>query len=229
MENNVQDTNEVVLEKPSIFGMILNPGEQFLRIKENPKIIVALLIVTLLTTIGSVMMAQGIDFTNDPNFAGASEEEMMFLAITMQVTFIAVGLFSPVFGALISSVIYLIIAKISGSSVTFKQLFSMSVFIFMITALSFLVNGIAFMATGNGDPEIMFTSLNSFINAGGSLGAFLNTIEIFTIWSMILTAIGLQIVANFSKVLSWSLVIGFYLVTTVFGMLAAGIGQIAGM
>lgn len=216
------------LEKPSLFGMIMNPREQFEKIRENPKIIVALIIVTLLTIVGMLLMMNGIDFMNDPNLAGMSEEEMMMVTMFSQIGFVIVGVFTPVVGILIGSFVHFIIAKIVRSEATFKQLFSMNTYIFIISAISMIVNGIVFMMIG-GDPEKLFTSLNSIIGAEGILGAVLNSIEVFTIWGLIITAMGLQVVARFSKGLSWAVVIVFFIVGLIFQMISAGFNTMMGV
>lgn len=216
------------LEKPSLFGMIMNPREQFEKIRENPKIIVALIIVTLLTIVGMLLMMNGIDFMDDPALAGMSEEEMMMVTMFSQIGFVIVGVFTPVIGILIGSFVHFIIAKIVRSEATFKQLFSMNTYIFIISAISMIVNGIVFMMIG-GDPEKLFTSLNSIIGAEGILGAVLNSIEVFTIWGLIITAMGLQVVARFSKGLSWAVVIVFFIVGLIFQMISAGFNTMMGV
>lgn len=223
MTNEMNTEIEPKLEKPSIFGMIMNPREQFERIRENPKIIVALLLVTVLTIVGMLLMLNGMDFVgDDPELASMSEEEIMFITLFGQISFVVVGLFTPIVSILIAAVVHIIIAKIVQSDVSFKQLFSMNTYIFMISAISMILNGLVFMFIG-GDPEMLFTSLNSIIGAEGMLGAFFNSIEIFTIWALIITALGLQVVARFSKGLSWAVVIGFYVVGLVFQLISAGI------
>lgn len=222
------EVEETRVEKPSLFGMIMNPREQFERIKQNPKIIVALIIVTLLTTVGMVMMANGIDFMNDPTLAGMPEEELMMVAMISQIGFVIVGVFTPVFGILIAAFIHWIIGKIVHSEASFKQMFSMNTYIFVISAISFILNGIVFMLIG-GEAEILFTSLNSIIGAKGILGAFLGSIEIFSIWAYIITALGLQVVAKFSKGLSWAVVIVFYIVGLIFQMISAGLNTMLGV
>ncbi len=222
------ETEQPKLEKPSLFGMIMNPREQFERIRENPKIIVALIIVTVLTIVGMLLMMNGIDFMDDPALAGMSEEEMMLVAMGSQIAFVIAGVFTPIFTLLIFSVVQIIIAKIVRSEVTFKQLFSMNTYIFIISVISVLVNGIVFMLIG-GNSGVMVTSLNSIIGAEGILGAVFNSIEIFSIWALIITALGLQIVARFSKGLSWTIVIVFYVVSLIFQMISAGLNTMMGV
>ncbi|MBO1002829.1 Yip1 family protein [Pseudogracilibacillus auburnensis] len=225
MTNEMEQT---VKEKPSIFGMIMSPGEQFNRIRENPKIFVALLIVTALSIIGSILMVTGFDPTTDPNLAGMSEDELMFVTMGAQIVLILTGLLSPVITVLVLSVIHIIVAKMTQSTVSFKQLFSMNSYIYMISALSFLLNGLVTLFVG-GNNEIYFTSLNSIIGAEGAFGAFLNYIEIFTIWKIIITALGLQIVARFSKTLSWSIVIAIFVIMVIFSMVTSGLSSMVGV
>ena len=129
---------------------------------------------------------------------------------------------------LIATVIYLIIAKIARSEVSFKQLFSMNTYIMMISALSMILNGIGVALLG-GTAGTMYTSLGSLIGAEGTMGALLTSIEVFAIWGMILQAIGLQKVANFSKGLAWTIVIVFFAIGIIFTMIGAAFSGMVGV
>lgn len=219
LTNEVEKQAEVNLEKPSLFGIITEPKTQFKRIVDNPIILVPFIIVTILTVLGMLLMMTQIDFMGiDPYFNQMSEEEVMIATIFAQATFAITGLFIPAFSILISTVIYFIIAKIAKSTVSFKQMFSMNTFIYMITVLSIFVNALGFFGMSNPNPDVYLTSLNSIIGAEGALGALLSSIEIFTIWGLIVTAIGLQIVARFSKGLAWGIVIVFFVITLGFSV-----------
>lgn len=208
-----------VLAKPSLFGMILEPKTQFERMKRNPKILVPFIIVTVLTIIGMLLMMSQIDFIgDDPLLNGMEDEELMIVTIFSQIAYAFTGLVMPAISILLSTVVYFIIAKIVKSEVTFKQLFSMSVFIYIISVFGLLVNGLAFLAMSNPNLDLYLTSLNSIVEADGILGVILVSIEVFSIWGMVLTAIGLQIVANFSKGLSWSIVVGIFVVILLFAI-----------
>lgn len=231
MSNDMYENeeNEVNVEKPSLLGMITDPRTQFERIRLNPKVLVPFIIVTVLTTIGMLLMMSQIDLIgDDPYFNSMGEEELMYMTIFTQITFVITGLLTPAISILISTVVYLIIAKIVKSAVSFKQLFSMATFIYIISVLSIFVNALAFLAISNPDPNLLLTSLNSLVEAEGALGAFLVSIEIFTIWGMILSAIGLQIVAKFSKGLSWGIVIGIFVIITSFSMVSIVVTDMLG-
>lgn len=232
MTNEMQMNNEegIVLKKPSIFGMIMNPTEQFERIKKNPKFIVALLIVTGLTMVGMFLMAQGMDFIgNDPELMEMGEEALVFITLIAQITFVVAGLFTPIITIVVATAIYFAVAKLTQSTVTFKQLFSMTTYIGIINGISIVINGLSFMVVGTADPDTLFTSINSIIGATGFLGGFLSSIEIFSIWTLIISALGLQIVAKFSKGLSWGIAIAFFIIMALFTTVSAGLSAMVGV
>src|SRR5699024_11772625 len=95
---------------------------------------------------------------------------------------------------------YFIVVKIVLHNFTLYKFFSMNTYIFVINTLSMLVNGLAIMLVGGAsDTDTLFTSVNSIVGAEGALGGLLNNIEVFTIWDIIITALGLQVIAKFSK------------------------------
>ena len=204
----------IELEKPSLLGMITSPKEQFERIKKRPIFLGALLTVSFLVMLGSWL---NINNAGVPMIEGLTEEEVVFFTNVMTVV---VGLFTPIFSVLFTSVIYLLIAKIVQSNVTFKQLFSMNTYIMIVAALSLIVNGIFVLVMGGGpeNQDALFTSLGSIINADGAIGILLNNIEIFSIWTVVLTAIGLQQVANLTKRMAWTITIAFFIVGIIMAM-----------
>jgi hypothetical protein len=217
-------SEEVKGKNPSIWGMIWSPTEQFERIKERPKIWGALVIVTVLFTIGMYLASLGIPM----EIEGIPEEQLAQISMFSTITMIVTGIITPIFSVLIATVVYLIIAKIARSEVSFKQLFSMNTYIMIISALSMIINGIG-IALLDGTPQTLYTSLGSLIGAEGVMGAFLNGIELFAIWGLILHAIGLQKVANFSKGLAWTISIVFFVIGLIFAMIGAGLSGMVGV
>lgn len=209
------------LEKPSLFGMIFNPTEQFERIKERPLIWGAMVIVTILTIIGTWLMSLGIEIPE--------MEELPGMEVFAQITMIITGLFIPIFTVLISSFIYWIVIKIARSEATFKQLFSMNTYIMIISALSIIVNGALMAVFGGGDGESLFTSLGSLIPAEGAVAGLFESIEVFSIWVVVLSAIGLHKVAELSKGLAWGISIAFFIIGILFSMIGAGLSATFGV
>lgn len=209
------------VEKPSLFGMIFSPTEQFQRIKEKPIIWGAMFIVSILTAVGSYFMAMGIDTSQFEDIPG--------MDVFTQVTYGFIGLFIPIFSVLITSFIHWIIVKIARSETTFKQLFSMNTYIMLIFALGTLLNGILTPLL-DGDGETMFTSLASIIDAEGAALGLFQSLEVFSIWgSVILTAFGLHIVGNLSKRAAWIASITIFVIMTLIYMLGSALGAMAGV
>lgn len=195
-------------EKPSLFGMFTSPGVQFERIRQNPKIWVPLIIISILYAVGMALMAASMDVQTLIDQGIPEDQAEIALGFT-KVTLAVTGIFTPIIGVLVSSAIQLLIAKFGSSSVSFKQLFSMNTFIMIIGAVGVILNMAIRYAIG-GNPDIYITSLAGLLNHDkpGVLGS----IEVFSIWSTILTAIGLHKTAQLSKGLAWTIAILFFLV-----------------
>ncbi|MEH7177443.1 Yip1 family protein [Neobacillus vireti] len=204
-------------QKPSLLGMFTSPGEQFERIKRVPKIWVPLIIISVLYAIGMTLMALSMDALTLIDQGVPEDQVDIVLGIT-KVTVAITGIITPIIGVLISSAIHLIIGKIASSPVTFKQLFSMNTYIMVIGAAGVILNTAIRYAIG-GNPEIYVTSLAGLLNQDkvGILGSF----EVFTIWTMIVTAIGLHKTAQFSKGLAWTIAIVFFLIGIGFAMIGS--------
>jgi hypothetical protein len=202
-------------ENPSLLGMFSSPGVQFERIKQNPKIWVPLIIVSILYVIGTIFMALSVD---ESILAGQNipvdnvELALMITKVTVAIT----GIISPIFGVLIISALQLAIAKIANSSVSFKQLFSMNTFIMIIGATGLILNMAIRYAIG-GNFTIYITSLAGVLNQ--EKAGFLGSIEVFGLWGVVLTAIGLHKTAQFSKGLAWTIAIAFFLIGIGFGLI----------
>lgn len=213
------DTNgEPVSGKPSLLGMITQPREQFERIRENPTILVPIIIVIILAIITTLFSLKGASAELDAELLELGEEGLLLFTIGLQITSVIVAIIAVPIAILIAAAIYLLVAKVAKSDVSFKQLFSMIVFTSFITSLGGLFNGIISLFTGSFNPEI--TSLNVIFGLDGVAGLFLSSIEVFSIWGIILTALGLQIVAKFPKGLAWGIVIAFTLIGIGFGVMA---------
>lgn len=214
--------------KPSLFGMITNPKDQFERIKERPIIWGAMGILVILFIIGTWLISLGVDVSTELDGIEMDEDLEGFMRIFSVVGIIIGGIFIPLFSALLSSFIYWLVAKIAQSTVSFKQLFSMNTYILIITALGTILNGIIIALIG-GSSASLPTSLGSIITSEGAIGGLFSSLEVFAIWTVILTAIGLNKVAGFSKGLAWTVAIIFFSLGVILAMVSAGFAGMAGV
>lgn len=197
--------------KPSLLGMLTNPTEQFIRIKQQPIILTPMLIIIVLTIIGTWLSASNVVI---PELQDVEiNQEMAALIDTFTKIGATIGgVIMPLLTTLISTVIYFLVAKIAQSNVSFKQLFSMNTFILLITAIGLIVNGFIYMLI-DGTADVSPTSLGYILNQNNVI---YSSIELFSIWNLILSAIGLHKVANFSKGLAWGTVIAIFVVGILF-------------
>ncbi|MGE7120822.1 Yip1 family protein [Peribacillus sp. NPDC046944] len=224
MEKRLGDLNQEQIKGPSLFGMITSPVEQFERIKSKPKIWVPMLLITLLFLIGTYFLSLSLDINEligEEVPSGQVEIVKMVTLVTMVIT----GVLSPVVSVLISSAVLLAVAKIANSEVSFKQIFSMKTFIYLITAIGLFLNGLIRLLIG-GNPEVYVTSLAGLLNSDSKI---LGVFEVFTIWATVLIAIGLNKVANLSKGVAVTIAIIFFLFQIGMAFIGSLFSGISGM
>lgn len=209
------------VKKPSLLGIITNPTAQFERIRERPLIWGAMSVIIILFIIGLWLNSLSVAIEVDEKY-----QEIFAIIVTMFV--IIGGIIAPLFGTLVTSVIHLLIAKIVQLEVSFRQLFSMNTYLMIISVLSLIVNSVILEIT-HVDSEKLPTSLGSVVEADGALGAVFDSIEIFTIWGVILVAIGLHKVAGFSKGLAWTVSIVFFIIGIIFTLISASMPALEGI
>ncbi|MEH6945337.1 Yip1 family protein [Bacillus sp. JJ722] len=208
-QNNVNNPkNEVVASKPSLFGIIWSPVEQFEKIRNRPTIWIPLLIVTVIYVIGTYFSISQMNYSELLGDAIPADQMEIVMTVSKIVGAVA-SVFVPIIMILISSALYLLVAKIAGSKVTYQQLLSMKTLIMLISAIGLIFNGL-FNITINNESDYTITSLAGVL---GSDNVMFGSVELFTIWSVVLTAIGLQKTAQLSKGLSWTVSIAFYLIS----------------
>lgn len=208
------------LDKPSIFGMILSPGEQFEKLKHNSKILVPLVVISLMSLVAVLIASFGMDMEQvlGEGYELLSQEEVVLVSIITRISAAIGGLIGPAIGTVIAALIFLFVSKFTDSEVTFKQLFSMSIFIYFISILGSLFQSVIATAIG-ANPLVPITSLQFLLDAEGISTIIFNRIEVFAIWHMILFAMGLKIVANFKVGLAWAMTIIYFVVIPIlFGL-----------
>lgn len=215
--------DEITLEKetvtkPSIIGMIHSPVEQFKRIKAQPVIWIGLIIVLVLSLINGVIGTFLVEDALAKEFADFGDEELLLISLFTKVVGVISSIIGPIVGILIKTVVLLIIARIVQSTVSFRQLFSMSIYIAVIGTVGLLINTSVSLLSGTNDISVAATSLSTVIHAKGALAGLFSSIEVFSIWTLILTAIGMQVVVGISKKVSWILIISYFVLITLLAM-----------
>lgn len=204
--------------KASIFGFITSPVMHFQKLKINPVIwgpLLLILILTAATTILAVYTPETQEVLQQQKEAG-----MEVSSTVSMITGSVGGVIGMVAVLAFTSLILFLIAKLGTGKTTYRQMFSLNLFVTFITTIGQLINtGVAALAHTSAN----VTSLNGMVGAKGAMGGVFNSIEIFSIWGLILTAVGLQKVANVSKAASIITVIILFIL----GAAISGVGGAA--
>ncbi|MBM7096022.1 YIP1 family protein [Bacillus sp. H-16] len=210
-------------KKPSLFKIITSPAEQFSRMKENPTVALPLLIVTAVFAVFGGIFAYTTDFQTLIGDVPADEAVFIEAAegIMRLTTFISM-LFIPVIGSLFAAFVMWIAAKITAGEATFKQLFSLNVFVNLLTGIGLLVNLLIILAFGL-DPLQTYTGLTVFFDPLDQVFPLVAMFEVFGIWLLILTVIGLRIVVSMSPAAAWITALIIYAGGSFIAYLSAGL------
>lgn len=226
---NQQEEMVVKPEKPKLLGIITNPKETFDRIKENPKVLIPLIVVMILSAISSYFGMMALDLNSLEMEESLPEEGMEMAGAFLGIGAIIAGLIMTPIGILIAALITLAITKIAGTGAKFKQLYSYSTFIFFVSAIGELLNAIIAYFTGVNADMIKFTSLNSLIGAEGGLGGLLSYLEVFMIWATVLSAMGLERVGGLSKKAAWIVTVVFFIIGALFAIVGGSVESMMGV
>ncbi|PEJ09310.1 Yip1 family protein [Bacillus wiedmannii] len=222
MEANL-NTQKVGGEKPSLFGMITAPGLQFERMKTKSPVWVAFLIFVLIGTVTTAAVFY-LSVVNTPEVAkemnGQDGQMIKWFALGGGALF---GLFGTPIGLFIAAGFYKVIMMLMGNDTPYMKILSIYLYANLVFYIGSLLNvGLGLIFEGNGTDA--YTSLAPLFEKGTVLNGIASSIEIFNIWSLILTGLGLHIVAGLSKKQATILIVIFFILTIGLGFLK-GLGN----
>ncbi len=213
-DRNEMDENEGMAEVNTspivkMANIIFAPTEAFKAIKSKPNWFIPLLITMLAPIVYYLVCWGQFEVTMireiEKQLEGTGQvvtESMMELPLT--IAKVSTFVFTPIgviIGMLFVAFVYFVVAKIVKSPAGFKQIFSMTVHIGILSVFTWLIMMVMTLIKGE-MPTVSVTSLSSLLPEsmnGSVLSAVLAPIEVISLWSLYITYIGLRIVASFSK------------------------------
>ncbi|HDR6309248.1 TPA: YIP1 family protein [Bacillus cereus] len=222
METNI-NTQDVGSKKPSLFGMITSPGLQFERMKTKSPVWVAFLLFVLIGTVTTAAVFY-LSVVNTPELAkemnGQDGQMVKWFALGGGALF---GLFGTPIGLFIAAGFYKVIMMLMGNDTPYMKILSIYLYANLVFYIGSLLNvGLGLIFEGNGTDA--YTSLAPLFEKGTVLNGIASSIEIFNIWSLILTGLGLHIVAGLSKKKATILIVVFFILSIGLGFLK-GLGN----
>ncbi|WP_242216834.1 Yip1 family protein [Bacillus cereus group sp. BfR-BA-01380] len=224
MEANV-NTQKVSGEKPSLFGMITSPSLQFERMKSSNAVWGAFWIMALLT--GIVGAIGGYVNSQTPEAIKANQQLGLEVSPGVSAGYgFALVFFGSIIGFFIIAAVYKVLMMLMGNDTTYKKLLTIIVYTGIISVIGGLINALlALVFDGNG--KEMYTSLGPlFASSGGVVHGIAKSIEIFGIWGLVVTGLGLQITAGLSKKQATIIVVVFFIISLAFGAIG---GLVSGL
>ncbi|MEI4801171.1 Yip1 family protein [Bacillus sp. FJAT-51639] len=223
MKSNV-DVQKVGGEKPSLFGMITSPGLQFERMKTNGSVWGALIILAVLG--GMVSIINNYINFNSPQLQAVMENEQaaMFKNITIGISFFT-GMLGVAAGFMFTAAVYKVIMMVMGNDTPYQKLLSITVYTGLITCIGLLINGVLAIVFGE-DGTVKYTSLGPLFEKGTVAFGIGSTIDIFLIWVLVVTGLGLHITAGLSKKQATIFVVVFFIISLAF---SAAVGLVSGL
>jgi hypothetical protein len=225
-----------------IIGVLISPDETFASIARQPDFLAPLLIIIVLAVVGGFIFAQRVDFTAPAREAmeqrGNMSEAQMESALKITATIskiISYG--SPLLSViilLIVAAVMLLAFRLMGGEGSFKQAFSVTLYSWMpLTILNIIVIVIIASKTGITvlDLPTLVMSNPAFlvtIKEHPLLFALFASIDIFTIWTLVLFIFGFSYVAGFSKSKSAAVVITVWVLWTCVRLIGPAIRALKG-
>jgi hypothetical protein len=225
-----------------IIGVLISPDETFASIARQPDFLAPLLLIIVLAAIGGFLFAQRVDFTAPAREAmeqrGNMSEAQMESALRISAM---IGKIFSYASPLLSVIILLIVAavlllafRLMGGEGNFKQAFSVTLYAWMpLTILNIILLVIIASKTGITalDLPTLVMSNPAFLvtmKEHPLLFALLASIDIFTIWTLVLFIFGFSYVAGFSKSKSAAIVIIVWVLWTCIKLIGPAIRALKG-
>ncbi|EEM45131.1 Yip1 family protein [Bacillus cereus] len=220
MEANI-NTQDVGAKKPSLFGMITSPSEQFERMKTSNAVWGAFWLLVLIAGLVGGFAAYVYSLTPEAIKLNKELGVTVSAAMTYGMGFGIIAI-SMAFVFLLSAVVYKVLMVFISNDTSFKKLLAITVYSSVISLLGLLINTIlAYILGGSG--QEMYTGLEPiFASSSGVVKGIVSKFEVFTIWGYAVTWLGLQITAGLTKKQAT-------IITIVFFVLTLGMGALQGM
>lgn len=197
-----------------VIGALVSPERTFRSIAERPTWVVPLLLLMLVTGLVGYVAGERVDFEKQirremAERGGVSEDEIQQAVEMMEkfgkVLFIIPAVFAPLVYLLIA-LIFLVALRLSGSEIGFGHSFSVMLHSMMPWVIHSLLSLPLILRQETIDPETMerggllMSNLAALApeDSGKVLLSLLASLDLFTVWTLILLTIGYRVVARVS-------------------------------
>lgn len=212
LQNSAANSDEVgamnIFQR--IIGVFVSPGKTFEYIAKKPDWLAPLIVVLLITLVfTNLTMSLILETQKDAQqkalveqgYSDTEIENAMEMSAKMAPIFANVGaIFGVVIFILVVSALLLLLGNVVfGGSATFKQLFAISSYAWLIPAVGSLIKLPLILSKNTIDVHFSLATFFPPEQAETFTYQIFKAAELFTIWQFVVLAIGLGIAAKISK------------------------------
>jgi hypothetical protein len=222
-----------------MIGALFSPDDTFRDIARKPDFLVPLVVLLVITTISSLVIVPHLDMASAIRDQLANsgknlspddiDRSVRLMSSFSKVVAYATPLIGPAMWALVAGVL-LLTFRLFGAEGTYKPSFAVTLYAWIPLVLNSIITTVVAVFRGTVDPREMATVVVS--NPGVLVNfkdhplafSFLSSVDLFTIWTLILLTIGFAYVSGTSKARSAVTVFGWwaFLVLMKLGFAAMG-------
>jgi len=211
-----------------VIGVLVAPEKTFRSIAERPTWVVPLLVLLLVTVLVGYQVGQRVDFEQQIRQQMAesgrtvSEEDIQqsldFMEKFGKVLFLLPAVFGPLVYLVIAA-IFLIALRLSGSDINFGRTFSVTLHSMMPWVIHGLLSLPLILRQEEIDPEtmqrggVLMSNLAALApeESGKVLVSLLGSLDLFSIWTIVLLVIGFRVVARVSTMTATAVAVTLWL------------------
>lgn len=220
-----------------MIGALFAPAETFGKVAQRPVWVVPLIVYVLLSVVGTVMVMPKIDFESavraELEKSGQEiDDKQLELIISIQKPFVyAASVFFIPFAIAVIAAVHMGGFRAFGGEGRFAQYFAVTTFAWMPLLVQSIVGQVVIMTRKSISVEQLQTAVVSnlgFLTSpidNPAQFTLLSSIDIFSLWVMLLLVIGFGIVSKLPRAQSIGIVVAFWLIYVIGKTGMAAIGQ----
>jgi hypothetical protein len=221
-----------------VVGALFAPDDTFDDIARRPDILVPLLLILVIGIASAVVVVPRIDFESmfrtqfesNKNMSAEDVNRMIPIMVASAKVFGYAGsVFVVAYIAIIAGIL-LLAFRVLGGEGGYKQAFSVALYSWLPQVISGLIATIIVLGrggvTGDEMQTILKSNLGAFVDPKEQMiaFAFLSSIDIFTIWTIVLLIIGFAHVARMSKAKTAGVILPLWLIAVLIKVGFAALG-----
>lgn len=222
-----------------IVGVLTSPSQTFAEIARRPDWVVPALVMVVISYISVFIMSKRVDFETvyreafeAQHIPPQQQEQMLRWAVAFGRAIMYVSPLLAVGGVVVAAALLFLGLRLLGGQLTFLQAFAVTIYSWMPHVIAGIIALIVGMTRKSFTVEELQTLVHSnpaflvHLKTQPMMFNFLSSLDVFSVWTIVLLVIGLSIASNLSKAKTAGVVIVLW---AVFVLFKVGQGALAAM